>query len=93
VYYETLIDGTILEISPSIGTISKKQYNRNELIGKSINDFYLNAEERKAFLSAIQERGSVTDYEVMLKTGTVRIFHLPFRQNFNSMLRVIRKKL
>ena len=67
VYYETLIDGTILEISPSIGTISKKQYNRNELIGKSINDFYLNAEERKAFLSAIQERGSVTDYEVMLK--------------------------
>jgi PAS domain S-box-containing protein len=67
VYYETSIDGTILEISPSIGTISKKQYNRNELIGKSINDFYLNAEERKAFLSAIQERGSVTDYEIMLK--------------------------
>ena len=67
VYYEALIDGTILEISPSIEMISKKQYNRDELIGKSMNEFYPNKGERQAFLSALQERGSVVDYEVTLK--------------------------
>ncbi len=67
VYYEASIDGTILEISPSIEMISKKQYKRDELIGKSMNEFYPNKGERQAFLSAIQERGSVTDYEVTLK--------------------------
>ncbi|MCX6267387.1 MAG: hypothetical protein NTW16_08535 [Bacteroidetes bacterium] len=36
VYYEATIDGTLLEISPSIETISKGQYLRNDLIGKSL---------------------------------------------------------
>ena len=67
VYYEALIDGTILEVSPSIGIISKGQYHRNDLIGKSMYDFYPNAEERQALLSTLQERGSVTDFEVTLK--------------------------
>jgi PAS domain S-box-containing protein len=67
VYYEALIDGTILEISPSIETISKNKYNRNELIGKSLNDFCFNIGEDQTFLSAIQERGSVTDFEITIK--------------------------
>jgi PAS domain S-box-containing protein len=67
VYYEALIDGTILEVSPSIEIISKGQYHRNDLIGKSMYDFYPNAEERQALLSTLQERGSVTDFEVTLK--------------------------
>ena len=67
VYYEALIDGTILEVSPSIGIISKGQYHRNDLIGKSMYDFYPNTEERQALLSTLQERGSVTDFEVTLK--------------------------
>jgi len=67
VYYEALIDGTILEVSPSIEIISKGQYHRNELIGKSMYDFYPNTEERQALLSALQERGSVTDFEVTLR--------------------------
>ena len=57
----------ILEISPSIEIISKNKYKRNELIGKSINDFCLNIGEDQTFLSAIQERGSVSDFEVTLK--------------------------
>ncbi|MCX6149562.1 MAG: PAS domain S-box protein [Ignavibacteriales bacterium] len=67
VYFETLIDGTILELSPSIGFITKGQYNRNELIGKSMYDFYLNTNERQTLLSALRERGSVTDFEITLK--------------------------
>lgn len=67
VYYETLIDGTILEVSPSVEIVSKGQYHRNELIGKSMFDLYNNIEERHGLLSALQERGSVTDYEITLK--------------------------
>jgi PAS domain S-box-containing protein len=67
VYYETSIDGTILEISPSVEIVSKGQYQRNELIGQSMNDFYSAIEERQAILSAIQERGSITDFEITLK--------------------------
>ncbi len=67
VYYETLFDGTILEVSPSIEFISKGQYRRADLIGKSMNDFYPDVKIRDAFISAMQKTGSVTDFEVRLK--------------------------
>ena len=67
VYYEALIDGTILEVSPSIEIISKGQYHRDDLIGKSMNEFYPNTEERRALLSTLEERESVTDFEVTLR--------------------------
>ncbi|MEI6141762.1 MAG: PAS domain S-box protein, partial [Mariniphaga sp.] len=65
-YYEANIDGTIVEISPSIETISKGQYKRNELIGKSIADFYASPEERDLFYSELTKFGRVTDFELSL---------------------------
>ncbi|MCX6121962.1 MAG: PAS domain S-box protein [Ignavibacteriales bacterium] len=67
VYYETLLDGTILEVSPSVKLISKGQYNRTDLIGKSMYEFYPNTNDRDTLLAAIQKTGSVTDFEVRLK--------------------------
>jgi PAS domain S-box-containing protein len=67
VYYEAALDGTIIEVSPSIEIISKGQYHRDDLIGKSMYEFYYDAGERQALLKALQERGSVTDFEVTLK--------------------------
>jgi PAS domain S-box-containing protein len=67
VYYETLIDGTILEVSPSVEIVSRGQYHRNELIGQSMNMLYPNLEERRALLSTLQKQGSVTDFEITLK--------------------------
>jgi two-component system cell cycle sensor histidine kinase/response regulator CckA len=67
VYYEALIDGTILEVSPSIELMTKGQYNRDDLIGKSMYDFYSIAGGRQTLLSLLQERGSVSDYEITLK--------------------------
>jgi PAS domain S-box-containing protein len=67
VYYEASIDGTILEISPSIEIMSKGQYHRNDLVGKSMYDLYSGVGERPALLSTLKERGSVTDFEVTLK--------------------------
>ncbi|MGA9178278.1 MAG: PAS domain S-box protein, partial [Desulfobacterales bacterium] len=72
VYYETSIDGTILEISPSIENIS--QYNRNELVGRSLYDFYTSSEERDELLKLILDKGKVSNFEVSLtdKDGSKR---------------------
>ncbi|MFH0988629.1 MAG: PAS domain S-box protein [bacterium] len=67
VFYEAAIDGTILEVSPSIEVMSKGQYHRNDLFGKSMYDFYSNPGEREALLAVLQERGRVTDFEITLK--------------------------
>jgi PAS domain S-box-containing protein len=67
VYYEASIDGTILEVSPSIEIMSKGQFQRNDLIGKSLYDYYSVVGERQALLSVLKERGSVADVELMLK--------------------------
>lgn len=66
-FYETSIEGTILEVSPSIKILSKGQYHRDELIGKSIFDFYSDLNERAALISKLMEQGSVSDFEITLK--------------------------
>ncbi len=66
-YYESGLDGTIFAISPSIEILSRGQYKREELIGKSMIDFYSNPEERKLFLEVLKAKGSVTDFEIMIK--------------------------
>ena len=66
-YYETSIEGTIIDISPSIETLSNGQYHRDDLIGKSMYDFYSDIDERATLISQIKERGTVSDYEITLK--------------------------
>jgi PAS domain S-box-containing protein len=72
VYYEARIDGTILEISPSVKNVS--QYNRKELIGKSLYDIYTNPKDRDEFLKLILDNGKVSDFEIYLtdKDGSQR---------------------
>ncbi len=67
VYYEATMDGTLLEVSPSIEIVSRGQYHRNDLIGKLLYDFYPDVRERHALVSALKEKGSVTEFEVTLK--------------------------
>lgn len=64
VYYETALDGTILEISPSIEKYSP--YKREELIGKSIYDIYSDPADRDNLVEAIINKGSLLDYELNL---------------------------
>lgn len=70
VYYEANLDGVILEVSPSIESIS--QYKRDELIGKSLYDLYTNPDERDELIKIILAKGKVSDFEVNLtdKDGT-----------------------
>jgi len=66
-YYETSMEGTILEVSPSIIILSKGQYHREDLIGKLMSDFYSDINERATFISQIKKHGAVSDYEIILK--------------------------
>jgi PAS domain S-box-containing protein len=66
-YYETSITGTILEISPSVELVSKGQYKRDDLIGKSMYDFYPDSSERDELILKLKKRGTISDFEINLK--------------------------
>jgi len=65
VYYEVTLDGIILEVSPSIEEIS--HYKREEIIGKSSYDIYIDPGKRDKFVKELLKNGKVTDYEILLK--------------------------
>jgi PAS domain S-box-containing protein len=67
IYYETSIEGIILEVSPSIEIISKGQYTRDDLIGKSLYDFYPDPKELTALILKIKQKGTISDFEISLR--------------------------
>ncbi len=73
VYYETSLEGVILEISPSIERSS--QYKREDIIGKSFYTFFTNPVDRDKFIEVIINKGSVRNYEINIsdKDGTQHI--------------------
>ncbi|WP_319592353.1 PAS domain S-box protein [uncultured Draconibacterium sp.] len=66
-YYEVSLSGLIIEMSPSVVTLSKGQYKRNDLIGKSLIDLYADPNKREEFLTTLNQQGSVTDFELLMK--------------------------
>jgi len=65
VYYQTNIEGRIIDISPSIERYSG--FSRDYLIGRPVETVYNDPEERKKMLKIIQEKGEVNDHELLLK--------------------------
>jgi PAS domain S-box-containing protein len=65
VYYEAKPDGLILEVSPSIASISN--YTREDILGKNLNDLYASVDERKEVLAKLQKNHIIKDYEVNMK--------------------------
>jgi PAS domain S-box-containing protein len=64
VYYETSVDGIILEVSPSIKTLSKGQYSIDDLLGKSMIELYSEPGDRQVILTELRTKGTITDFEV-----------------------------
>lgn len=64
VYVETDLDGTILEISPQVETLSGGQYRREDLLGRSAKDLYGDPERRSVFLRTLMLLGGVRDIEL-----------------------------
>ena len=67
VYCEIALDGTILEVSPSIKILSSGQYHREELVGKSMFDFYVDMADRDRVMAAMQHTGRIANYELRLR--------------------------
>jgi PAS domain S-box-containing protein len=65
VYYETSLDGTILEMSPSISKLSS--YERKDLLGKNVLQFYCSPADRDEMIRTIVSDKKVSDYEIRLK--------------------------
>jgi two-component system cell cycle sensor histidine kinase/response regulator CckA len=80
VYYEASLNGTLIEISPSIEKIS--QYRRQELIGKTLLKFYSDPEQRDDLVQTLKENGRINDYEVVFRDKDGRIKHC----SLNSMM-------
>jgi diguanylate cyclase (GGDEF)-like protein/PAS domain S-box-containing protein len=69
VYYRTNVQGTIIEMSPSV---ERYGYVHEKLIGRSVLDLYERPEDRAGLVKAMLERGEVIDYELRLKTSDGR---------------------
>jgi diguanylate cyclase (GGDEF)-like protein/PAS domain S-box-containing protein len=65
VYFETSLDGTILEISPSVK--NELLYKQDELIGTSVYSLYSNENDRLSLLDLLSATGKANDYEVVFK--------------------------
>lgn len=86
VYYETSFDGTILEVSPSIYELTNHMYKREDVIGKSIYNFYFNSDERDTLIKKLQNHKSLVDYEIKLKNrdGTIIPCSIATKIQFNA---------
>jgi PAS domain S-box-containing protein len=67
VYFEASMDGTLLEVSPSIEKISKGHFIRDEIIGQSFAEIYANPGDRDLYFSKLIEQKRVNDYELSLR--------------------------
>jgi len=72
IYYEVGLDGAILEISPSVERYSP--FKREDLIGRSVYDFYADKNRRSGFLQEIREKGYVRDFEIQLRNFQGALF-------------------
>ncbi|MDX2430666.1 MAG: PAS domain S-box protein, partial [Bacteroides sp.] len=67
VFYQTNLEGIVLEMSPSIKHFS--EFNRDEIVGYPVHKLYDNPKDRKPLLAALEKDGELKDYEVKLKTS------------------------
>jgi len=63
-YYRSDLNGTILELSPSVYPLSG--YRAEELIGKSVSNVYADINSRDHMIQLLVEKGSINDYENLL---------------------------
>ncbi|MCE5214816.1 MAG: PAS domain S-box protein [Methanobacterium sp.] len=80
IYYQTDIDGKIVEASPSVERYSS--FSREDLIGKSVDLIYFSPGERIKFLKELKKKGEVFDFEVKLKDKDGSLFYASTNAHF-----------
>lgn len=67
VYYEASLEGVLLEISPSVEMITRGKYKREDIIGQTIKNLFINIDERDALRKILFEEGSISDFEISVQ--------------------------
>ena len=65
IFYEASLDGTLLNVTPSVERITK--YKREDLIGKPVLIFYYDPDVREPLLKELLEKGYIRDFEIDVK--------------------------
>ena len=74
VFYQVdLTNGVFTEISPSIRNYSN--FEREDLIGMKVSDFYANPLDRDVFFKEIYKTGQLNDFELDVNNGRGEIIH------------------
>lgn len=84
VFYQTNLEGIIIDISPSIFHLSK--YTREELVGGFVYVLYSNPYDRQILIDTILKNGQIIDYELKFKTksGDVNYVSINARLVFDA---------
>lgn len=65
VYFETMLDGTIINVNPAAETMSG--YSLQEIIGNNVDMLYFNPADRQPLLKKLKIGGGVRNYELVFK--------------------------
>jgi PAS domain S-box-containing protein len=89
IYYQTEINGKIIELSPSVERYSK--FKRDELIGQNLDQLYIDTEDRIKLLKTIKEKGEVIDYELKFKDKDESLINISANSHliFDSQNRIV----
>jgi len=71
VFYQTDLEGTIIDISPSIYRFLG--FGQEELLGSRVYDLYYDKNDRDKLVNEIRLHGELRDYEIRLKSKTGEI--------------------
>jgi PAS domain S-box-containing protein len=74
VFFQSNIDGIVIDVSPSI--LQHTGYTREELIGTSISNYYVNPKEREHFLKILLTYNVVTDFVIQMKTKFAEVLYI-----------------
>jgi PAS domain S-box-containing protein len=85
IYFKSSIDGTVLEVSPSVMKITG--YTPRDVIGQKSSKFYYDENEWKNIGDLINKNGEINDFDTRIKTKDDRILHcsLTARMVYNDM--------
>jgi PAS domain S-box-containing protein len=71
VFYQTDLEGNVLEISPSIKYYT--EFNREEIIGSPVTNLYYNPADRELIINELMKNGEIRDFQLKLKTSANQI--------------------
>ena len=64
--YQTTLDGKVIDCNQSFARLLGYE-SREQVLSRNASEFYFDPAERENFLSGLQSKGSLTDYEFLLR--------------------------